>query len=229
MKLREQHPELNIPKYPKTEDKETLKRVLTSWKERVYKIESRQKNLKGYLYMVIFGIQFFFTKFLRFDNLSGFFEDQMFFIEKYESLINKISEKYRTVNSVISILEPEKNTKIEVLEKNPEIKLVFYLIFYSIVIIIIRQFLRQNSFDNMLKNKILGAISGKESLFDNIGSNLINTFIDPHRRNGQILENTIGSRQNRKPESSNDESTKDKQKVSNISENHKIMKPRFEE
>jgi hypothetical protein len=187
MKLRQQYPELNIPKYPKTENKEALNKILTIWKERIRVKENRQKNLKGYLYMVIFGIQFFFTKFLKFDNLSGFFEDHMFFIEKYETLISKVSEKYNTVNNVISILEPEKTTKIEVLEKNPEIKLVFYLMFYSIVIIILRQFFRQNSFDNMLKNKILNAISGKESITDSIGSNLLNIFSDS-KKDGQLFE-----------------------------------------
>lgn len=225
MNLREKYPQLNIPKYPRTENKEALRKLLALWKERAHAIENKQKNLKGYLYIVIFGIQFFFSKFLRFDNLSGFFEDQMFFIEKYEVLIDKISEKYRTIKSVISVLEPEKDTKIEVLEKNPEIKLVFYLIFYSIVIIIIRQFLRhsglqgnsQNGIGNLIKNKILSAISGKESLFD-IG--LLNSFIDPQRRNGIV---------NTKPESASNANQTVSKNTKTTDATDRTMRPKFEE
>lgn len=198
--MRERYPEFNIPKYPKTKHVESLYKLIDIWEKRIQsesnsakmqinntkktnETEGYQKNIKGYLYICILGIQMFFTKFLKFDNLSGFFEDQMFFIDKYESLIAKISKKYSTMENMIRILEPENNTRIEVLDSNPEIKLVFYLIFYSIIIIIIRHFLKPAGLNEELKNRILNAISGKESI--------LNSFILPFGLNS-INNSNIG-------------------------------------
>lgn len=138
------------------------------------------KNIKGYLHICILAIQIFCAKFLNIKNISGFFEDHMFFIDKYEKLINRISTKNIRFNNFISILEPTENSNIEVLDNNPEIKLIFYIIFYSLIIIIVRRLME--SFGKDMKDRILKMISsGSMSLEGLISS--VNTPTQPKETN----------------------------------------------
>jgi hypothetical protein len=163
--LREKWPDMKIPQYPKDAPYSVMKKTYEQWKQKIKKTK-KGSTIQGYISLLFLGLQMFFSKFLQVKFLDGFFEDQMFFVDKYEKLFVAVSNKFKSSLDFSSFFGDDTDDETE--DRNQEglsveFKLLFCILFYSLIIIVLR--LIFGSFGPIggeIKNKILAAISGKK-------------------------------------------------------------------
>lgn len=170
--LRTKFPSLKIPSYPRNTPYNILKNTYEQWKKKAKDLK-RGSTIHSYIFMVLMGLQLIFTKIFKVEFLAGFFEDQLFFIDKYEKLFLSLGRKINTPSVLKVFIDDEEDNESESNGISIEFKIILTILFYSIIIIILRMIFSKDRVGVEIKDKILQSLSGKKPSIDSVISNLM--------------------------------------------------------